>query len=199
MPGPVRTRNERLIVADPLSASEGRQRDRVAVFCVGKGLAPLVEGDVRRWARPLQKEEKVNFEMRLAEPGLERRCDVSGCANTGGTREFRCGVGLVLCDTHLCAQRVGSSFDGADWAADGHCVRCWGEVAACDSWLLSSGHRACAGCAAGIAEELRRVEDRPALRCLGCNCLLQRPLRHGLDGRARCSSCSRKLVSADAQ
>ena len=70
MPGPERTHNERLIVADPLSESERRQRDRVAVFCVGKSLAPLVERDVKRWAGPLRKEEEVNFELRLAEPGL---------------------------------------------------------------------------------------------------------------------------------
>ena len=65
-----------------------RQRDRVAVFCVGKSPAPLVEKDVRRLAGPLWKEdsEEVNFELRLAEPGPERRCGVPRCANAGGMR-----------------------------------------------------------------------------------------------------------------
>ena len=48
-------------------------------------------------------------------------------------------VGPALCcarRTYLAAQYVGGSFEGTDWAMDGHCVRCWGEVLAHDSWLL---------------------------------------------------------------
>ena len=39
-----------------------------------------------------------------------------------------------------------------------------------------------------------RVESEPTLRCLRCAKLLQRLLHFGLDGRARCSACSRQLV-----
>ena len=40
--------------------------------------------------------------------------------------------------------------------------------------------------------------DDPALQCLAwvCDCLLQRPLHLGLDGRARCPDCRKRLVSA---
>ena len=101
-----------------------------------------------------------------------------------------------LCDAHLAEQCVGGSFEGATWSANGSCVGCWSEVDASDSWLLSSGHRACQGCAATVAAELRWVEDDPALRCLACDCLLQRPLHLGLDGRGYCPGCRKRLVSA---
>lgn len=103
---------------------------------------------------------------------------------------------MGLCDAHLARQCISGSFEGATWSADGRCVSCWSEVDASDSWLLGSGHRVCQSCATTVAAELRRVEDNPALRCLACDCLLQRPLHLGLDGRARCPGCRKRLVSA---
>ena len=124
MPGLVCTRNVRLIIADPLSKSEIHQRDRAAGFCVGKDLAPLAEGVVKSWASPLHKASAVSFELQLIQPPCEQPCGVSGSGNAGGRQASRGGAGLVLCQMHLAAQCVGSSFEGAVWTADGHCVRC---------------------------------------------------------------------------
>ena len=84
MPGPVRTRNERLIVEDPPSKSELRQRERIAVFCVGKDLAELTRGDVKSWARPLQKAAAVNFELQPIRPPSGWLCGAPGCGNACG-------------------------------------------------------------------------------------------------------------------
>ena len=111
-------------------------------------------------------------------------------------RALRGGSFVGLCDAHLPEQRVGGSTEGVSWSADGRCIGCWSVVDAPDSWLLSSGHCTCQGCAAAVAAELRRVVDDPALHCLACDCLLQRPLHLGLDGRARCPDCRKRLVSA---
>ena len=94
---------------------------------------------------------------------------------------------------------VRSSLKGAglsDWSAEGRCVGYWNPVTIDECWLLSSGHRACATCAADVKDELMCVESEPTLRCLGCAKLLPRPLHFSLDGRARCSACSRQLVGA---
>ena len=154
---------------------------------------------VRAWASPLGKPVGVAFEMAPVVVGLTWRCKADGCSRGGGSRALRVADGAVLCDVHLAEQCVGSSAKGArlsDWPADGRCVGCWTEVTTMECWLLSSGHRACATCAAAVASELQREECEPAPWCLGCAELLRRPLRFGLDGRARCTTCSCQLVSA---
>ena len=144
MPGTVRTRNERLVV-DPLSASELRQRDRAAVYCVGKDDAALTKKVVKGSASPLGTAAAVVFKLQPARLPCGQVCGVPGCTSVCGQRALRGGSALILCDVHLAGQCVGGSLAGTAWSADGRCVGCWSEVAAADSWLLSSGHRTCTG------------------------------------------------------
>ena len=97
MPGPIRTCNERLIVAEPLNVSELRLSAR---SCYGLLLregstslhsqrGKLVDGSdfpsvastcflrslvFSRWARPLRKAAGVVFEMQVVEPWREQQC-----------------------------------------------------------------------------------------------------------------------------
>ena len=66
MPGTVHTHNERLVVADPLSASELRQRDCTAAYCAGKGDAALAKRVVKGWAAPLRTATAVDLKLQPA-------------------------------------------------------------------------------------------------------------------------------------
>ena len=184
------------MVADPLSKSELRQRDHPAVYWAGKDHAALTKLGVKACAAPLGKAAVVALELQPTGLSVGQLCAAPGCGNVSGRCALRGGSFVGLCDAHLAEQCVGSSFEGASWSADGRCVGCWSIVDAPDSWLLNSGHCMCRGCTAAVAVELRRVVDDPALHCLACDCLLQRPLHLGLDGRARCLDCRKRLVSA---
>ena len=175
---------------------ELRQRIRPAVYWDGKDRAALPKEGVKSWAAPLGKAAAVAFELQPTHLSGGQLCAAPGCGGVCGQRALRGGSFVGLCDAHLAEQCVGGSFEGATWSVNGRCIGCWSEVDASDSWLLSSGHRACQGCAATVAAELCQVEDALALRCLACDCLLQRPLHIGLDGRARCPGCRKRLVSA---
>ena len=143
MPSTVRTRNKRLIVADPLGKSELLQRDHPTVYWAGKDRAALTRRVVKEWAAPLGKPAVVALELQPSDRPAGQLCAASDCDNVCGRRALCGGSFVGLCDAHLAEQRVGGSAKGESWSVDGRCVGCWSAVDAADSWLLSSGHRAC--------------------------------------------------------
>ena len=97
MPKTVRTRNKRLIVAEPLSKSELCQRDRPAVYWVGKDDAALTQRVVRGWAGPLGKPAVVALELRPVVWPAGQPCAASGCDNACAGRALRGGASVGLC------------------------------------------------------------------------------------------------------
>ena len=100
----VRTRTERLIVAQPLGTAELRQRGRPPTFHTGEDLVEPTKAIVRGWASPLGKPVEVAFEMKPAEMGPPKVCTVIGCARASRSRVLRGSAGVVLCDTHVAEQ-----------------------------------------------------------------------------------------------
>ena len=79
MPSTVCTRNEHLVMADPLSKSELRQCDRPTVYWVGKDRATLTKEGVKSWAAPLGKAAAVAFELQPTHLSGGQLCAAPGC------------------------------------------------------------------------------------------------------------------------
>ena len=77
----------------------------------------------------------------------------------------------------------------------GFCASCLAPVAGVETWMLSSGHRTCTTCAETESRTLPTLLKDPVSSCLSCSRALHRPYKFGLDGQARCGTCSPLLPS----
>ena len=106
MPKTVRTCNKRLIVANPLSKSELLQRDRPAVYWVGKDHTALTKKVVKGWAALLGKPAVVALKFQPASRPAWQLCAASGCDIICGKHALRGGAFVGLCDKHLAEQHA---------------------------------------------------------------------------------------------
>ena len=67
-----------------------------------------------------------------------------------------------------------------------------------ETWILSSGHRACATCVGVDGDVLAAPLEDPVSSCLSCSRALHRLYKFGLDGQARCAICTASLPMGGA-
>ena len=149
---------------------------------------------LRSWLSRVRNPRDPSYDVWCGGAGPPALCRVHGCARSACLTRLRVGTAAVCAD-HLWECRVGVK---AAPLSTGFCVGCLTPVDGVEAWVLSSGHRACATCAETEGRILSTPLEDPVSSCLSCSRALHRPYKFGLDGQARCGTCSLSLLSGGA-